>query len=231
MDDLNFIKEAYFNPNNTDKDFLDKKNETKSNKELVDSLKEFDQDLKSAINIDVPDNLAQKILFNTLSKKNEKIKKINPLIKYKKQFSTLAASFGILITFSYMHIINGSIESKMLSEIDHHPEFMTNNYNINLTDFNDKMTKYNISFSENIGSIRMINDCKLKGQKGIHFVINGTYSPIVIHYFEKLDTDNESFENDEIKGKIIKTSKGVFIIMSNKLNSHKKIEDEINTFI
>ena len=35
MDDLNFIKEAIANPNNNNKDFINKKNESQSNKDTV----------------------------------------------------------------------------------------------------------------------------------------------------------------------------------------------------
>ena len=186
--------------------------------------------MKKAINIDIPHNLSNKILLNTLSK-NKKENYFSKFFNIKKTLTAVMASFGFIGVFFYMNIINGSIESKMMSEIAHHPEFMTADYNIELDHLNKHMNQYDIKFTKSIGKIRMLSNCHLKGEKGIHFIINGTYSPIIVHYYKNLETTNHSFLNENIKGQVINTTKGVFIIMSDKLNSQEKILNEINTFV
>ena len=63
MDDILFRHTAIATPNEKSEDFLDRLAESECAQKLVKESKEFDQLLKGSLNIDVPNDLADKILL------------------------------------------------------------------------------------------------------------------------------------------------------------------------
>ena len=64
MDDLEFRRRAYAEPNSEDEDFLQKKNESADNARFVDELKLFDEKINDALHVDPPEGLAERIKLN-----------------------------------------------------------------------------------------------------------------------------------------------------------------------
>lgn len=71
MDDLDFRRRLFSDPKQRDEDVLNAISSSESNAKFAEDMLAFDAELKQAMTVDVPDDLADKILFsqNTIKKK------------------------------------------------------------------------------------------------------------------------------------------------------------------
>lgn len=226
MDDIKFNKEVIIDPKNKDVDFIKKVNENSSNQKKLEESLEFDLLLKKSLNVPVPENLNEKIMLNTLANTNDKMHS-----KFSIKKSLIAAAASLSLFFIPLIPVHSSIEEQMVYELKNHPELISEDYNVSLSKFNEIASKFNFKLSNNIKDIRIVKNCSYKGKKGIHFSIDGETSPIIIHYFHGLTSNETEFTNNNIKGHIIKTKEGLFITMSDVLNDQSIIINEINNFI
>ena len=106
MDDILFRHTAIATPNDKSEDFLKRQGESEQDKNLVDDAKKFDSQLKSILKVDVPEDLANKILleqsFSIENKKN------------------LSHRWHIAIAASIAFIIGISLP--LLNNINHSPQ-------------------------------------------------------------------------------------------------------------
>ncbi|MFV0575682.1 MAG: DUF3379 family protein [Vibrio sp.] len=93
MDDLEFRRRLLSDPNSISDDILDKVHSDHKHKKYVENLCSLDQDIERAMNVDVPDDLADKILSKTMPQKSE--------LRFSKRAFAVAASFififGLLV--------------------------------------------------------------------------------------------------------------------------------------
>ncbi|GAL05586.1 hypothetical protein JCM19237_676 [Photobacterium aphoticum] len=67
MDDLEFRRRLLADPNDNHPDMLESRNASLANRKLSDELQSLDSKLAQAMKVDVPDDLADKILFHQTS--------------------------------------------------------------------------------------------------------------------------------------------------------------------
>jgi len=70
MDDLEYRRQVVINPFGQD-DGLNQHKGTEESKRFAEEQQIFEQQLRETLNVEVPDNLAEKILFKQVSKVNK----------------------------------------------------------------------------------------------------------------------------------------------------------------
>jgi hypothetical protein len=72
MDDLEFRRRLLADPNDNDPELIKTKNQSTTNRHFSNELQQLDLQLKQALNVDIPDNLADRILFHQSSQAQPK---------------------------------------------------------------------------------------------------------------------------------------------------------------
>lgn len=65
MDDLEFRRRTIAQPNDLEKELLEFAKESSQRQSFINDMKDFDKQIQDALDIPVPDNLAERILLNT----------------------------------------------------------------------------------------------------------------------------------------------------------------------
>ena len=103
MDDLQFRRSLYADPKSTDADILKAIQEDPSKQAFANDLDLFEQSLKSALDVEVPDDLANKLILRQTMADHTKQKK-----KYRVQLALAASvvfAVGITMnTFQFSHL-------------------------------------------------------------------------------------------------------------------------------
>lgn len=140
MDDLHFRRSIYADPTSQDKAVIEAQKTDPSKKRLAQELCQFDEILKQAMKIPVPDDLCNKLLLRqTLASHQQEKRKTRIHL-------ALAASVAIIagLVVNYLQFSNSytNLGDYALAHVYHEQNAFSNSDNnrVSLTSLNDKMT-------------------------------------------------------------------------------------------
>ena len=203
MDDLQFRRRIYANPNTRDEDMLDAINSDPVKQSFTNELENLDNKLFKAMNIEVPSDLSDKlILRQTLASHQQQKRKGRIRL-------ALAASvaFAMGLTFNFMQFSSAynTLGDYAIAHVAHEEGYFSNTStaNISLASLNDKMATFDGSFTSSIGQLLFADYCRFDGMKSLHLIYQGETS-IVTVFVVPNNEDLEfsaNFTSDKLIGK------------------------------
>jgi hypothetical protein len=234
MDDLQFRRGIYSDPHNKDNTFSDEVlaeiNSNPAKKQLSNDIKQLDNKIAKAMNIEVPENLVDKlILRQTLANHQQQKRK-------SKIYLALAASvvFAIGLTFNLMQFSNayGSLGDYALAHVHYEKTRFNNNMDakISLASLNKKMASFDGSFLSSVGQLISAEYCRFDGMKSLHLVFQGKTDIVTIFVVPKNDnlSFDDKFTDEKLKGTSQRFENGNIIIVANLNESLNKWQNTIN---
>ncbi|PSV17740.1 DUF3379 domain-containing protein [Photobacterium kishitanii] len=205
MDDLEFRRRLLADPNDNDPEIIKAKNQSSSNRHFSNELQQLDQQLKQTLNVDIPDNLADRILFHQSSQAQPKTNH-----HYKRYFSYgLAASvmffMGFLVGQQDIYpqqpqqqvFTPMSMPAIALQHVNAEAQFVEHTDEaVTLQQVNAKLKPFGTSMNQLPGHIYYLNYCGFDGDRALHMVV-GTDSGkmtvfIVPQTSSKMATDSDN---------------------------------------
>jgi len=180
MDDLQFRRSIYADPKSTDSELAAAKNSDPAKQKFAQEIEHLDNKLYNALNIEVPEDLCEKLILKQTFISHQQQKK-NSRIKL-----ALAASvaFAIVFTINQLQFSHAydTIGDYAIAHVSHEAQYFSNDdeANVTLTSLNNKMASFNGSFSAELGELILAEFCRFDGMKSLHIVLRGENSPVNI---------------------------------------------------
>ncbi|MFQ3234525.1 MAG: hypothetical protein ACI9C4_000076 [Paraglaciecola sp.] len=179
MDDLEFRRTIYADPNSDDQQLLETAQKDNAKQEFWSDIKKIDASLKNALEVSVPDDLAHKLILRQTIDTHHKQTRRNRL------YLSLAASITLVVGLSFTlwqkqpSDINLSAQS--LAHVYHEgPNALQANENFTLQQINTKLAQYGGHLSSNIGQVYYANHCEFDHVKSLHIVMQGENSRVTV---------------------------------------------------
>lgn len=226
MDDLEFRRSAYAEPNCQDKDFLDKKNSTIDNIELIDQLQSFDQQITQAINIDPPEGLAERIILNqTLGYHSQNKQRKQAALS---MVASVLVVFGLVFSFLQpWSTIN--LEQEVLTHVYDELDHLIEKQNKDTSHVNRVLSSYGAELKQDIGQVNYLGSCNIASKEGVHIVLSGLKGAVTVMMLPHIKVDMEQTVSDtRFQGIIIPSGKGSMAIVGEKGESLDQVEKLIN---
>lgn len=230
MDDLHFRRSIYADPTSQDKAVIEAQKTDPSKKRLAQELCQFDEILKQAMKIPVPDDLCNKLLLRqTLASHQQEKRKTRIHL-------ALAASVAIIagLVVNYLQFSNSytNLGDYALAHVYHEQNAFSNSDNnrVSLTSLNDKMTTFNGNFNESMGELISADYCRFDGMKSLHLVYKGLTDIVTVFVVPKekhLDFTNK-FNDKKLQGESLSFKHANVIIVADKNESLSKWQRVIN---
>jgi len=223
--------------------------------QFLQKLKPFNDKLKSALNIEVPEGLesriilAQRMIQTEDAKQGSNVTSINQVKKKNKaaednaiqenngnrrdfRWMSLAAALVLAVGLSLGMFKLGEsygVQNEVLAHIDSHPNELEKDDNIKLASLNNFLQDHGLLANKDIGYIRHISNCPIEDKMVAHLVIaDNQGKPVSVMYIPWKDsTKRTSFKNDKFNGVLVGAKKGSFAIVSEDLNSLESMEDRV----
>ena len=234
MNDLQFRRGIYSDPHNKDNTFSDEVlaeiNSNPAKKQLSNDIKQLDNKIAKAMNVEVPENLVDKlILRQTLANHQQQKRK-------SKIYLALAASvvFAIGLTFNLMQSSNAydSLGDYALAHVHYEKIRFNNNMDakVSLASLNKKMASFDGSFLSSVGQLISAEYCRFDGMKSLHLVFQGKTDIVTIFVVPKNDnlSFDDKFTDEKLKGTSQRFENGNIIIVANLNESLNKWQNTIN---
>ncbi|GLT16219.1 DUF3379 family protein [Vibrio algivorus] len=220
MDDLEFRRRLLSDPNDKSDDILAELRTNPQNKNYVESLQELDKKIEQAFKVEVPDDLADKIIFQNAS--------IKPTLHLTSKAWALAASiiftFGLLIgQVNWGNLLikpaYAQLDKMAINHILDEEPFIAN--------MNEGSTKQEIQSKLNVYSYQLngdfpyhiyyLNHCGFSQEHhALHMVFQGKQGRVTAFVSNIEAKQTSQFTQDNMQGEIIPLTQGSLILVGEK---------------
>ncbi|WP_144213943.1 DUF3379 domain-containing protein [Shewanella donghaensis] len=234
MDDLQFRRHAYGDPNSQDDDFLEQIAASETDAKLVSELKSLDSKLTNALNIDVPNDLADKLLLRQQLNKHQEQK------KHTRYLMAMAASVALVIglSFSMLRFTPVDLAEHALAHVYHEPKSMMVDQNVGYEDVNFKLAGINglenAKFINQPGKVFYTSYCDFQGVKSLHLVMESEHGKVTLFIVptENRMVTEESFADQNYQGMGFQTAGAFMLLVGDQQDDLEYVKSEIEqTFI
>lgn len=169
MDDLTFRKAVYAEPFTTNPAVIEAATHDPKKQAFWDAVKTMENDLKSAMEIPVPENLAEKLILRQSIQEHRSHSQKRPW------YLALVASvvFASVLTIGMLKTDNGKLTDNIFAHMSHVDIEMMNSTQIGSSTINEKLASFNGQVNGYLGEVVSANYCYLDKIKSLHLIIRG----------------------------------------------------------
>lgn len=169
MDDLEFRRRLLADPHTTDPDVQAHKSASASHQQYADDIADLDSKIDQALRVDVPEDLADKIVFAQTSHVAAQTKRPRWHLAIA---ASIAFVFGIALGQFNWGLGSMDINRVALAHYYHEHAFIEGvNENASIQQVNAKLRPFGKAFTQLPGQVTYINHCSFGDQHALHMVM------------------------------------------------------------
>ena len=215
MDELEFRRRIYADPETTDSDVVKAAKEDEKKRHFWNEQKKLDQQLKQALKVDVPDDLASKLIWQQSVDEFTRYKRKNRW--YIAMAASVAFTIGIGLTMWYHQPL--SLGGQALAHMQYAKvEQAHSKLPVDLNMVNAKLASFGASFSDMIDGVEVANYCHLSSIRSLHLIVNtphGKMSVFVVPERSDIAVPSE-FSDSEFHGEGMSMEHAKIMIVGEK---------------
>jgi hypothetical protein len=231
MDELEFRRRTIAKPNDIDKELMEFANNNPERQSFINDMKDFDKYIQDALDIPIPDNLADRILLNTSLKEKalqeeqatgDNVVDARSRFKFDRVHLALAASFVVAISaffFSAEQNIVNEAGEHALTHVYYEISSLDKKEPISLQSVNDKLAILGGHIDELPGNVTYAMFCDFEGEKGLHLVFESDFGPMTVFIVpsenKSFGFGDDRFGDDRFEGHINRGSQADTILVAN----------------
>ena len=229
MDDLQFRRTIYADPNCKDDAVKKAASADPSKQQFWNELRLLESKFQKAINVEVPNNLANKLILRQTLESHEVQKRKT------RWHLALAASvafvFGISFTLwqqSTLLDLGNHALAHVYDENDGAFALQVDG-DISIDSVNAQLASYGAEFTEDMGRIYFANFCDFDKIKSFHMVMqgeNGKVTVFVVPHTQDYKSV-ESFTDGKMSGQVIEARNASIIMISDKDKPYEQLKSKI----
>lgn len=222
MDDLTFRKTVYAEPFTKDPKIIEAAAKDQKKQAFWDELKAMEIELQAAMNVQVPEHLAEKlILRQTLSEHKSATQK-------RPWYIALAASvvFASILSFSMLSSNANQLSDDVLAHMSHVDLELMKSAKVDLDSVNDKLASFNGQVDGELGEVVSANYCYLDKIKSLHVIIRGENGLTSLFVVPDSITDSigKTFSDATYQGASFLLESAKVIIVGENKNDVERLE-------
>jgi len=231
-------RELTADPNSRSSELIQHLSDCEKCTEYFQKIKQFDDKLKSAFNVEVPESLESRIILAQRMDRSSgsTLSNVIPIKKDRSnrdfKWMSLAAALVLAVGLSLGMFKLGEshgVQDEVLAHIDSHPNELEIDDNIKLASLNNFLQDHGLLANEGIGYIRYVMNCPIEDKMVAHLVVTDNQGkPVSVMYIPWKDSPKRTpFKNDKFNGVLVGAQKGSFVIVSEDPNSLEPIENRV----
>lgn len=221
MDDLQFRRAIYADPNNQDAETVAAQQSDPSKKQFVQDICQLDERIKRALQVPVPEGLSDKlILRQTLATHQVQKRKTRVHLALA---ASVAIVGGLMLNFLQFSSAYTNLGDYALAHVYHEQGSFANNAGnqVTLTSLNQKMAAFDGNFNKALGNLISADYCRFDGMKSLHLVFQGLTSPVTVFVVPKNEqlSFSPTFGDKQLFGSAIEFNRSNIIVVADKNES------------
>jgi hypothetical protein len=234
MDDLQFRRAIYADPNNQDAETIAAQQQDPSKRQFAQDICQLDEKIKQALQVPVPEDLCNKLILRQTLASHQVHKRKS------RMHLALAASVaivgGLMLNFMQFSNAYNKLGDYALAHVYHEQGSFANSdeNKVSLASLNQKMAAFDGKFSQSLGKLLFADYCRFDGMKSLHLVYQGKTSPVTVFVMPKSDqlSFDADFNDEKLFGSSLEFRHSNIIVVADKNVSlgqwQQNISDTIN---
>ncbi|NQY87840.1 MAG: DUF3379 domain-containing protein [Colwellia sp.] len=221
MDDLQYRRSIYAEPTSQSDDIIAAQNADPAKKQFAHELCLFDQKLKQAMSIPVPDDLCNKLLLRQTLASHQQEKRKSRL--HLALAASVAIVAGLVVNYIQFSSSYTNLGDYALAHVYHEQNgFYNDDSNrVSLTSLNKKMATFNGSFTGSLGELLSADYCRFDGMKSLHLVFQGITDTVTVFVVPKKEhlTFTHKFSDNKLQGESLGFKDANILVVADKNES------------
>lgn len=169
MDDLEFRRTVLAEPNNEDPQVKAAAQADPAKQAFINDVRRLDDQIKQALEVEVPDNLAQRLILRQSIDSHNQTRRRNKV--HLALAASLAFAVGIAFQSIYTPVTGPNLGTYTLAHLGHEIQHLHNaNEQSSLAQINVKLARYGGRFDKPIGKPVFANYCDFDGVTSLHLI-------------------------------------------------------------
>ena len=234
MDDLEFRRKVFSDPNSQDPDFLAAVSEDQGRQNTLNDLKALDDKLFNAMNVEVPDRLAEKLILRQQLKQHRVQKRRAGFML------AMAASVAFVAGIAFTLLRNAPVDlaEHAIAHVYHEGDAMFTTQNISYEQVNKQLVSLvnmkGAHFTQQPGEVFYSTYCDFQGVRSLHLVMQGKQGKVTLFIVpeEKRMFMEKTFADKNYKGMTFKKDGAYMVLVGEDKADLNYVKKEIEgTFI
>ncbi|EGU29359.1 DUF3379 domain-containing protein [Vibrio scophthalmi] len=223
MDELEFRRRIMSDPKHRSSDIVDAMRANESHSKFVDDINELDAQIAKAMNVDVPDDLADRILFHQSSQQPTNVIRPNFIKRSMAMAASVAFAFGllvgqinwgnVLVTPAQASLADTAIEHVIAEKpfVDHLDEQVSSaQINAKMQPFDQQLEK---SFPYHV---YYLNHCGFGDANALHMVFAGEHGKVTLFITNISSNSVQDFTQQGMSGVVEPVGDSSLIVVGEK---------------
>jgi hypothetical protein len=231
MNCMEFRRMLLTDPAVSDPDFAEHRRSCPDCGDAVERSAHFERRLREAVNVDVPENLASRILLKHSFQPHPKRSWWRAPRVY-----AMAASVLLAVGLASM-TLTSQMEQRGLSEefvalVNGAPGALTASDPVSDSEVSETLQAAGLDLAGRIGDITFAGRCLVRGKISGHIVVQGETAPVTVFLIkEQLVTARAAIRSDHYSGVVIPEGTGTIAIVSAPGESIEEVEAQVRSAV
>ncbi|MGD8170026.1 DUF3379 domain-containing protein [Vibrio sp. TRT 21S02] len=238
MDDLEFRRRIMSDPKKRDNDILEAIRSSEKNSKFVDDIMDLDAQIAKAMNVDVPDDLADRILFNQTSAPENNVVKPNFARKAMAMAASVAFVAGLLVgQINWGNVIVSPAQASLANTavqhvLDENAFIAPLDEQVNVSQINAKMQPFAKELDNDFPyHVYYLNHCGFGDSHAVHMVFKGVEGKVTLFLTPTPSKSTFDFEKQGMSGIVEPVGNNSMIIVGEQGEDVAKIAERIAKII
>lgn len=228
MDDLQFRRTIYADPNCTDDEIIVAAKRDPAKREFWEQLKKLDGKIYQASRVDVPEDLAHRLILRQSLSSHSKSQKRGRI--HLALAASIALAFGVSYTlWQQSDVIDLGQHALAHVQQEGNGYALHENGDIDLSKVNAQLASLGATLEQKPGRIYYANFCYFDNIRSYHLVFEGENGKVTV--FVIPDTDRlhgvDSFADQQLFGEVIKTNRTSVVLVADKGKSFDEFKNRL----
>ncbi|QIZ77232.1 DUF3379 family protein [Ferrimonas lipolytica] len=227
MDDLEFRRRLFAEPNSQDPQLTAATSLSEQRSQLRDEVRQLDSKIVDALKIDVPEDLAERLLLRQNLTVHQQSKR-----RHRWQLAAAASvAFVVGITFTLISQRPDNLGAHAFAHVDHENDFVAElNEHVSLASLNYKMKPLGGQLAALPGDVVYANYCDFQGVRSLHIVMETPQGRVTLFMIPEEGGMNlpSTFTNDKYNGVGVDKHNLHLALVGNKQQELKPVLDELS---
>ncbi|WP_028768342.1 DUF3379 domain-containing protein [Shewanella fidelis] len=229
MDDLKFRRQAYSDPHNQDPEFLKAAMGSPEHDAFLNDLRKLDNKIEQALKVDVPDDLAAKLLLKQQLQQHHSQRR-------KTGFAfALVASVAFLagMTFTLLRMAPVDLSQHALAHVYHEDKALHIDEDVQFEQVNFQLASLtgnpSMRFTQQPGKVFYSTYCDFQGVQSLHLVMQGEQGKVTLFIVPLEDrlVLEEAFADNKYKGMGFATDNAYMLLVGEQKQDLNFVKNEI----
>jgi hypothetical protein len=182
----------------------------------------FEQSLRSALAVPVPEGLAERVLLRQTTDQRVEARKASP--------GWLALAAAVVLSLAagalgYHDLAPRDLGAMSIAHLPHEPQALTARGDVPADQVRQAFARYQVALAAAPQPVSYVHNCPVGANHAVHMVVQRDEGPVtVLYYADRKEPQRSEFRRDGMAGRAVPMAQGTLVLLASQERSFDALE-------